>query len=60
MIDFIIENAADLVEIAAYVVAAASVIASMTPSEKDNKVICAIKKVVDVLALNVGKAKPKD
>jgi len=39
------------------VVAAASAIAALTPSESDNVIVGKIRKVVDLLALNVGNAK---
>ena len=39
------------------VVAAASAIAALTPSESDNVIVAKIRKVVDLLALNVGNAK---
>ena len=39
------------------VVAAASAIAALTPSETDNEIVNKIRKVVDLFALNIGNAK---
>ncbi|EEE42845.1 hypothetical protein [Roseibium alexandrii] len=39
------------------VIAAASAIAALTPTPKDDAVVAKVRKVVDVLALNVGNAK---
>jgi hypothetical protein len=60
MIDYIATNWFELLEIAGLVVAAASAIAAMTPTPKDDGVIKVIRKIVNALALNVGKAKSKD
>jgi len=43
----------------AMVVAGASAIAALTPTKRDDEVIGKIKKLIDLLALNVGNAKPK-
>lgn len=60
MIDYIATNWFELVEVASLVVAAAAAIAALTPTPKDDGVIRVIRKVVDGLALNVGKAKNRD
>ena len=39
------------------IVATASAIAALTPTPKDDQVISIIYKVIDILALNIGKAK---
>ena len=48
------------IAIAGSVVTAASAIAAVTPSKGDDKVVNAIQKVINVLALNVGKARNAD
>ena len=52
MITYIIENKEELIAIATAVVTAASLISAMTPNKADNK--------ITGIALNVGKAKPKE
>lgn len=52
------EHWADILHVAALVVAAASAISALTPSNRDDTVVSKISKVVDYLALNVGHAKP--
>ena len=47
------------VQIASMVCAVASAIAAITPTPKDDVIIGKIYKLVDVLALNIGKAKQK-
>ena len=59
MIEYITENAEQLLQIAASVIAVASLVATMTPNESDNKWVQRSSGVVSWLALNVGKAKSK-
>jgi len=59
MIEYITENKEELLQIVASVIAVASLIATMTPNESDNKWVNRISSVVSWLALNVGKAKSK-
>ena len=59
MIQYITENKESLLQIVASVIAVASLIATMTPNESDNKWVNRISSVVSWLALNVGKAKSK-
>jgi hypothetical protein len=59
MIQDITENAEQLLQIAASVIAVASLVATMTPNESDNKWVQRISGVISWLALNVGKAKSK-
>ena len=59
MIQYITENKEELLQIVASVIAGASLIATMTPNESDNKWVNRISSVVSWLALNVGKAKSK-
>ena len=53
MMDFIIE----LVGVVTGVVCAASFIASVTPTPKDDVLLGKLYKIIEVMALNVGKAK---
>ena len=59
MIQYLNENSEQILQIAASVIAVASLIATMTPNESDNKWVNRASKVVSWLALNVGKAKSK-
>ena len=59
MIQYITENKEERLQIVASVIAVASLIATMTPNEADNKWVNRISSVVSWLALNVGKAKSK-
>jgi len=45
------------IQIASLVVSVASAIAALTPTPKDDVWIGKVYKIVDILALNVGKAK---
>lgn len=61
MLDFLMSAAGWILEnpvqFGTSVVTIASAIAAITPSTKDDKVVEKARKVVDVLALNVGHAK---
>ena len=59
MIEYITENAEQLLQTAASVIAVASLVATLTPNESDNKWVQRISGVISWLALNVGKAKSK-
>jgi hypothetical protein len=59
MIDYLIENKEQLFGIVTAVIAAASAIAALTPTPKDDTIIGKAYKLVDWLALNVFKAKDK-
>lgn len=56
---WILENKDALISIITGVVALASAIAALTPTPKDDGWVKKAYKVVDLLALNVGKAKDK-
>ena len=56
---WILENKEALIGIITSVIAVASAIAALTPTPKDDTIVGKIYKVVDLLALNVGKAKDK-
>ncbi len=58
MFDFIITNLDTIFIVITSVVSAASAIAALTPSDLDDGIVAKIRKIVDVLALNVGNAKP--
>ena len=49
----------DVTSIAAAVIACASVIAAVTPTPKDDGLVKKLYKIIDLLAVNVGKAKDK-
>lgn len=64
--NWLLENYEQIFEIAAYVIAAASIVAAFTPSPKDDEVVSKagswlgkIKTLVNLLAINVKNAKPK-
>jgi len=59
MIQYFNENSEQILQIAASVIAVASLIATMTPNESDNIWVNRINRVVSWLALNVGRAKSK-
>ena len=59
MITYIIENKAELIGIATAVVTAASLISALTPNKADNKITAVALKLINWLAINVGKAKTK-
>ena len=54
---WILENKEALISIITAVVAVASAVAALTPTPKDDNIVGKIYKVIDMLALNVGKAK---
>jgi|TARA_R110002020_G_scaffold173286_1_gene364122 hypothetical protein len=56
---WILEHKEALIGIITGVVAVASAIAALTPTPKDDNIVGKIYKVIDLLALNVGKAKDK-
>tara|TARA_R100001129_G_C5220483_1_gene219499 strand:- start:41 stop:205 length:165 start_codon:yes stop_codon:yes gene_type:complete len=49
----------DLVSILTLIVTVASIVAASTPTPKDDEWIGKLYKMVDLLAINVGKAKDK-
>jgi len=59
MIDYILENKEQLFGVVTAIIAAASAIAALTPTPKDDTFIGKAYKIVDWLALNVLKAKDK-
>mgnify|MGYP001225130348 FL=1 len=59
MINYIIENKEQLFGVVTAVIAAASAIAALTPTPKDDTFVGKAYKIIDWLALNVFKAKDK-
>ena len=57
--EYIQENWEAILSIITAVVAAASAVAALTPTPKDDGWVKKAYKIVDLLALNVGKAKEK-
>ena len=59
IINWIMEHSSELIGMLTAVVAAASAIAALTPTPKDDGWVKKIYGLLDLLALNVGKAKDK-
>lgn len=59
MFEFVLSNWDAILVAITGLISAASAIAALTPSTADDGVILTIRKVVDMLALNVGHAAPK-
>ena len=59
IISYLVSNADNFLAVVAAIVATASAIAALTPTPKDDAVAAKAYKVLDWLALNVGKAKDK-
>ena len=59
IITYLVSNADDILLALSAVVAAASAIAALTPTPTDDSLVAKAYKIVDWLALNVGKAKDK-
>jgi len=55
--EYINQNWETILAIVSGVIATASAVAVLTPNKTDNKVVGAFSKLVNLLALNVGKAK---
>lgn len=53
------DTLANIIQIAGLVVMTASAVAAITPTPKDDALISKLYKVIDLLAINVGKAKDK-
>ena len=59
MINYIIENKEQLITIATATVTLASLVSALTPNKTDNKITGILLKLINWLALNIGKAKDK-
>ena len=56
----IVETIKIVLEGIAYIVFGASIIAAITPTKKDDEILKAVKKALNIAAINVKHAKPKD
>ena len=56
-IDWLLANVPDVLQAASLLIGAASAVAALTPTPKDDGVLLWLRKAVDFLALNVGGAK---
>ena len=59
IITYLVSNVDSIVAALTAIVAAASAIAALTPTPTDDNLVAKAYKIVDWLALNVGKAKDK-
>ncbi len=59
MIEYFSENKEAILQVVTAVIAAASAIAALTPTPKDDGLLKKLASIIDLLALNVGKAKDK-
>ena len=59
IISYLVSNVDSILFAVSTVVAAASAVAALTPTPKDDSVVAKAYKVLDWVALNVGKAKDK-
>jgi hypothetical protein len=57
--NWFLENVEEIFSVATAVIAAASLIAALTPTPKDDSFLAKAKAVVNFLAINVKNAKPK-
>lgn len=55
IINYLLSHALELIQIATAVIAAASLVANLTPTDADNKFIAVLAKLVNGLALNFKK-----
>ena len=59
LITWLSDNSGEVIGILTGIVTVASLVATMTPNESDNKWVARVSKVVSWLALNIGMAKSK-
>lgn len=57
MLEYIVNHGDDLLAVATTVVAAASAVAALTPSPKDDGFVMVLRRVIEALALNIGNAR---
>ena len=57
--EFLKENWEGILAVLSGVIATASAVAALTPTPKDDGIVKKLYKLIDLLALNVGKAKDK-
>lgn len=60
IIAFLVANGVDILEALLSIVGGASILAAITPTAKDDSVLSVVRKVLDLVAANVGNAKNKD
>ena len=58
MIQFIINNFNDILGAITSIIAGASVLSALTPTQKDDTILNKVKGCLDLFALNIGNAKP--
>lgn len=58
-IAWVVDNIGTIIDIATAIVTAASGVAALTPTPKDDPLARAAYRILDTLALNIGKAKDK-
>ena len=58
MLDFI-STVIQIIQIIPWLIAGASLVAALTPTPTDDKIVGKLYKVLDWFALNIGKAKEK-
>ena len=56
---WVVDNIGAIIDIATAIVTAASGVAALTPTPKDDPLAKAAYSIIDTLALNIGKAKDK-
>ena len=59
IINWVVEHSSELIGILTGIVTVASAIAALTPTPKDDGIVKKIYGLLDMLAINVGKAKDK-
>ena len=52
MLDFLTNNGGEILEAATKLIAAASVVANITPTDKDNKAVVVLSGIINFFALN--------
>lgn len=55
--NWIMENVHTLLTIITSVISTASLVAALTPSASDDRIISRLRQIIDLLALNIGHAK---
>ncbi len=59
IVTWVLDHSTEIIAILTGVVTVASAVAALTPTPKDDNIVGKVYKLVDWLALNVGKAKDK-
>ena len=57
MINFIITNFNDIFGAITSIIAGASALSALTPTQKDDKILSKVKNILNIFALNIGNAK---